>query len=242
MFRVMTVALLRRELSGTNLLLLPACAAVGVGAALLSAHMRGAPVGLFASFVANFEIGLSMLLALLATFRIAARVSEDHASGWIVDWCGNGGRREYYVLALGTAVAFSLLLALVAGIGGHAITRGLRGMGDAPMQTAASTLLGTGRIIAFAAFGLLFASAAGRLGITLAACVLTYIASPVIVLTVVVVRDLPDIPQWTRFTVLQMPPLNATGTNTALLRQLAYVIVACSTATLIARRRIGRVQ
>lgn len=239
-FRIMVAALIRRELTGRAWRIV-AWTSAGVGAAVLATRLQGPPVGLAASFVANFEIGLSAVLAALAAYRLVIRSADDHATGWIIDWCGSGGRRDRYITALGLAVLISALMAYAAGVTGYAVTRWTAGGFDTAGRTAIETLRGIGRIVAITGYGLIFASFAGRPGTTLAVAIAVFIASPLFLLFVVVLGDLPDVPSWARYAYVHLPPLNVAGSSGLLARQFLYAVLACMAAASIADRRVGRV-
>lgn len=239
-FRTTLAALVRRELAG-RAWPLAGWTAAGVGAAVLAARLRGPPIGLTASFAANFEVGLSLVLAALAVYRLVFRASGDHASGWIIDWCGSGGRRDRYILALGAAVLATALLTYAAGVMGYTLARVAAGTFDTAGRTAFESLRGAGRIVAITGYGLIFASFAARPGATFGIAIAVVMASPLLLLFIVVLGDLPDVPAWARYVYVHLPPINAANSNGLLVRQFLYAVLACVAAAGIANRRVGRV-
>jgi hypothetical protein len=240
-FPVVLAALMRRELGRGGWWQPVAWAVAGAGAALLNVRMRGVPAGSLSFMVMNFEAGLSFILAATAAYRIMSRAAADHGTGWVRDWCGSGGGRDRYIIALGAAVLAAALVSYVAGVGAYAATRAWNGADDVVVRTALETVRGAGRIAAVCGFGLVFAAATGPPGAMLAVAITVFVASPVAVLFVVVYQDLPAVPEWARLAVLHLPPVNPSGTNGTVVLQAAYVLVAGVVAAAIANRRVGRV-
>lgn len=125
-------ALVRRELNLILFVLVLLAVLLAVGVAHEYGRMleAGDPTPVLDRMVRRFDLTMMYLMALLVTFRLAARVETDHMSGWLEGVFAAGGSRWAYgvqltlvclippaVIFAATAVAFAAAVAAITGSG-----------------------------------------------------------------------------------------------------------------------------
>jgi hypothetical protein len=241
-FRGLFLALCRRDLGRQPIVVLIAWLLLGAGAAvarqwLAAEHMLDHEV---VSRLGRFESTLATVLGFAAAFQLIAHVAEDRLHSWLHGWCGSGGNRSDYVLALYLAGVTAMAMALTAALLGFALTGAVLNATVAPLRSALRLLVGMLVIAGVGAYGLLLGTLIRRVAPAVFLGIVLFVMPLIVGAIVVVSRDLPGLLDSARFWILHLPSPVPVETLRGFLRQTAYIVVAVSVSAWLARHTIGR--
>jgi hypothetical protein len=241
-FDALLSALFQRETGPRPLRRLSLWLAVGAGvAALRTAVPDELTPSLVVQTIVDFPTAIGVLLGVAAILQLIARLSEDRLRGWVLGWCGNGGRRVHYVCGLYLAVVLAMCSTLAAAIVAHSLMLGVLGFGFDLRSTVIALAGGVAAICLLSAYGLMFGVLLQRTVAAAVAAAALFFGPFIAMAIIVVAKDLPDAPAWARYAFAYAPPIASGATLIGVLRQVAYVVAVLLVSGWIAERRVARV-
>ena len=241
-FRELFVALCRRDLGRQPIVVLIAWLLLGAGAAVARQWLAAEQLldHEVVRRLGGFESTLATVLGFAAAFQLIAHIAEDRLHSWLHGWCGSGGKRSDYVLALYLAGVTAMAMALMAALLGFALTGAVLGATANPLRSVFRLLPGILVIAGVGAYGLLLGTLIRRVAPAVFLGIVLFVTPMIIAAIVVVSQDLPGLPDSARGWILHLPSPVVVETARGFLRQMAYIAVAVSLSAWVARHTIGR--
>jgi hypothetical protein len=233
-------ALLRREASIMTGILIVAGAVLAIAAARESyrALVEGTRTPFFGELIRRFDMTMLFVMAMLLTFRVAARTEMDVRDGWLAPLFAADDRRwRYGVLVASTSMVTPLAVFAATAVMFAFAMQSLSGARDLVVLLpgtllAGGVLLGTFAVCA-AAFGMVLRNGAAASGITL-----MLLFAPIIVTMRMASEAGP--PLWLVLASFLAPLPFLPRSPENLVRGVLYILVGCLLVALLSKRYAGR--